>query len=140
MHQLDLFTIAQDTREARHAAAVRAVDALAQQADRAMRAAGLWGYSGSWDAGLVSNPEPMEWHAAGVDPIGHARKWPATWHICGHAPDALRIELRPRTGQRDAPVTLQALETLRAAAQAPVDLEDEQRPAPYHCHGMWTWE
>lgn len=69
----------------------------------------------------------------------HAAQWPATWHICGHSPDALFVEVRPRTGQRDSVTVKAVLDVMASVPGANPRLESEQHPAPYHCYGMWRW-
>jgi hypothetical protein len=109
------------------------------EADAAMREAGLFGYSGGQDAGLICNPDAPQSGGAGADPEGHALQWPGHWYIAGHAPDALRIEIEPRTGQSESPAVARALQLLREATGADVQLVDETKPAPYSRHGSWTW-
>lgn len=134
--QLDLF--AAKPRYDR-GAALHAVGDLVRAVDDAMRAAGLWAYSGSWDAGLVINRDASESPGAGADPVAHAVQWPATWHVCGHSPDALFIEVRPREGQRDSDAVKTALAVMAVVPGANPRLGSETNPAPYHCYGMWRW-
>ncbi|MFY9350647.1 MAG: hypothetical protein WBL20_17135 [Sphingobium sp.] len=124
---------------ARRQAAWAAVHAIKEKAESAMREAGLWAYSGGQDAGLIRNPDAPACGGAAADPEGHALQWPGHWFITGHAPDALRIEVEPRTGQSDSPSILRAVDLLRAATGVDVQLVDETKPAPYSRHGTWTW-
>ncbi|APL94072.1 hypothetical protein SIDU_05900 [Sphingobium indicum B90A] len=135
--QLDLFAPVAPKHD--RGAALHAVDDLADAINSAMLEAGLYAYSGSWDAGLVINPDAPESRGAGVDPEAHARQWPATWHICGHRPDALFVEVRPRTGQRLSGTVKAVLEVMANVPGANARLESEQHPAPYHSYGMWRW-
>jgi len=135
--QLDLFATPAPKYD--RGAALRAVGELAHAIDEAMQQAGLWAYSGSWDAGLVINREAVPSPGAGADPVAHAAQWPATWHICGHSPEALFVEVRPRTGQRDSATVKAVLDVMANVSGANPRLESEQHPAPYHCFGMWRW-
>ncbi|WP_374412667.1 hypothetical protein [Novosphingobium colocasiae] len=135
MMQFDLFEPA--AAKVDRGAALRAVGDLAAAIDAAMQDLGLWAYSGSWDAGLVINRDAPASPGAEDDPAAHACQWPATWHICGHSPDALFVEVRPRHGQRDSATVRMTLETIGAVAD--VRLESEVSPAPYYCYGMWRW-
>lgn len=136
MQQLDMFA-AVPTYD--RGTALRAVGNLAASIDAAMQAAGLYAYSGSCDAGLIINRSAPQDEGAGADPVGHACRWPATWHICGHSPEALFVEVRPRTGQRDSATVKAVLDAMAAIAGAQPRLESEEHPAPYHCYGMWRW-
>lgn len=136
MMQLDMFATAPRYDRG---AALTAVCDLAAAIDEAMQAAGLWAYSGSWDAGLVINRAAPSSAGAGADPAAHALQWPATWHICGHSPDALFVEVRPRTGQRNSSTVMAVMDTMTAIPNAHPRLESETHPAPYHCYGMWRW-
>ena len=137
MMQLDLFAPVLSKFD--RGAALRAVGELAASIDAAMRDAGLWAYGGSWDAGLVINRDAPSSPGAGADPVAHAHQWPATWHICGHSPDALFVEVRPRDGQRGSATVKKILETISSVPGANVRLESEANPAPYHSYGMWRW-
>ena len=132
---LDIYRASAERRRA----AWQAVHDLKDKADSAMREAGLFGYSGSQDAGLIRNPDASDSSGAGSDPEGHARQWPGHWYITGHAPDALSIEVEPRTGQADSPTIARALQQLREVTGVDVALIDETAPAPYSRHGNWTW-
>lgn len=136
MTQLDMFA---PPPKYDRGAALKAVGDLAASIDAAMQAAGLYAYSGSWDAGFVINHSAPSSPGAGSDPVAHATQWPATWHICGHSPDALFVEVRPRTGQRDSAAVHATLAVMAAIAGVDVQLESETHPAPYHCYGMWRW-
>jgi hypothetical protein len=135
--QLDLFAPVAPTFN--RGEALQAVGKLAAAIDAAMQDANLWAYSGSWDAGLVINRDAPSSPGAGADPVAHAHQWPATWHICGHSPDALFVEIRPRSGQRDSARVRKTLETIARLPGVDVRLESEVSPAPYHCYGMWRW-
>lgn len=137
MTQLDLF--APPPAQYDRGAALHAVGDLVQLLDDALRAAGLWAYSGSWDAGLIINRSAAESPGAGADPESHAAQWPATWHVCGHSPDALFVEVRPRAGQRDSATVKAVLEVMASVPSANARLESEEHPAPYHSYGMWRW-
>lgn len=137
MMQLDLF--APVAAKADRGAALRAVGALAAAIDAAMQGAGLWAYGGSWDAGLVINRDAPSSPGAGADPDAHACQWPATWHICGHSPDAMFVEVRPRDGQRDSVTVRNTVKTISSVPGANVRLESEISPAPYASYGRWRW-
>jgi hypothetical protein len=112
---------------------------LCDRINAAMLAAGLYAYSGSWDAGLVINRDAPESIGAGADPVAHAVQWPATWHICGHSPEALFVEVRPRTGQRDSATVQAVMAAMAAVPGVDARLESETHPAPYHSYGIWRW-
>jgi hypothetical protein len=136
----DLLTVA-TAKEQRRRAALNAVHEVCEQANAAMNEAGLYGFSGSWDAGLVSNADAPCSGGAGADPVGHAVRWPARWIISGEAPHALCIHIEPRTGQSDSAAVLATVEALRGALSIPVIVDDEEPvTGPYCQSSRWTWD